>query len=305
LNLRGKDPIILNPLSVLKNKIIRYLRTIARFAISALALAFVLNKTDLTAIQAILKKSNLLYLAAACFFFILSKMISSYRLNHFFRDVKINLSEKTNLQLYFLGMFYNLFLPGGIGGDGYKVYYLHKHLAAPLKKSILALVFDRVTGLIALGILSLIFLLAISQRGIPEIYIAIAIVALPIIFYLIVYQFFNDFYKSLHVTNILSLLVQIFQVISAWMILITLGNDQQTLSYLFVFLLSSVVAVIPFTIGGVGAREVVFLYASDILQLDLSTSIALSLLFFSITAIVSLFGLWYVIRPDKLIDQSH
>jgi len=129
-----------------------------------------------------------------------------------------------NLQLYFLGMFYNLFLPGGIGGDGYKVYYLHKHLSAPLKKSILALVLDRVTGLIALGILSLIFLFAIPQRIIPEIYIIIAATALPVIFYLIVHHFFNDFYKSLHITNIQSLFVQLFQVISAWLILKTLGG---------------------------------------------------------------------------------
>jgi uncharacterized membrane protein YbhN (UPF0104 family) len=292
-------------LSVLKSKILRYLRSLARFAISVLALAFVLNKTDLQAILSLLKDSNLFYLSAACFFFILSKVLSSYRLNHFFRDVKIYLSEKNNLQLYFLGMFYNLFLPGGIGGDGYKMYFLNKHLGASLKKSLLALVFDRVTGLLALGILSLIILLALPQRIIPEIYIIIAIVASPVIFYLIVYQFFKEFYKSLHITNIQSLFVQICQVISAWLILKTLGNDQQTISYLFVFLLSSVIAVIPFTIGGVGAREVVFLYASDILHLDLSTSIALSLLFFLITAIVSLFGMWYVIRPYKLIHESH
>jgi uncharacterized membrane protein YbhN (UPF0104 family) len=77
-----------------------------------------------------------------------------------------------------------------------------------------------------------------------------------------------------------------------------------TFEYLFVFLLSSVVAVIPFTIGGIGAREIAFLYAAGYLNLDTSLSIALSLLFFFITVLVSLTGIVYVYRPESVYPQN-
>jgi hypothetical protein len=94
--------------------------------------------------------------------------------------------------------------------------------------------------------------------------------------------------------------VQMSQVLSVWMILIALNVETNLTAYLFVFLISSIVAVIPFTIGGIGARELTFLYASQLLGLDLPTSIALSMIFFLITAIVSLGGMVYLIRPERV-----
>jgi uncharacterized protein (TIRG00374 family) len=123
------------------------------------------------------------------------------------------------------------------------------------------------------------------------------------LFYFIVHRWFRQFYKNLHVSNIQSLGVQIAQVIAAILILKALGHNQSISPYIFIFLISSVVAVIPFTIGGVGAREMTFLYAADILRLDLNTSVALSLLFFLITALVSLTGIVYMVYP-RLINKA-
>jgi len=284
----------------LKQRIKRYSQIILRLSFSSLALYYVLHKTDLSALYKLLKGSNLFFLAAACGFFIISKVVSAYRLNLFFNAKEIYIPENVNLRLYWLGMFYNLFLPGGIGGDGYKVYYLHKNMGIPVKNSILALLFDRFTGLFALGVLCMLFAIFVEQNIIRNFYFILAIVIVSGLFYFIVYRWFREFYGFLHRTNLQSLLVQIAQVFSAWLILKALGNELHTVSYLFIFLISSVVAVIPFTIGGVGAREVTFLYAADILQLDLPTSITLSLLFFFITALVSLAGVWYVLRPGLI-----
>ncbi|MEP0712640.1 MAG: lysylphosphatidylglycerol synthase domain-containing protein, partial [Algoriphagus sp.] len=54
--------------------------------------------------------------------------------------------------------------------------------------------------------------------------------------------------------------------------------------------LSSIVAVLPLTIGGVGARELVFVYAHTYAGIDEATAVAFSLIFFLITAMVSLTG---------------
>ena len=72
----------------------------------------------------------------------------------------INLSTGRILALFLIGMFYNQFLPGGTGGDIVKTYLLWKE--APDKKAggLLAVLFDRMIGLIALIIITgvLIFL---------------------------------------------------------------------------------------------------------------------------------------------------
>ena len=249
----------------------------------------------------LLSQSRLYLLVLSAIFFMFSKLLSAYRLNYFLRSVDILLPEVANIKLYWLGMFYNLFLPGGIGGDGYKVFYLHRKLNAPVKKSVLATIFDRLSGLLALLILCLIFALFIGKMIIPGIYLIILAVAGVLLFYFIVHRWFTAFYHSLHMTNLLALGTQLAQVISAFLILSALGNEAHTVEYLFVFLISSVIAVIPFTIGGIGAREVAFLYASEWLNLDVSISIALSLLFFFITALVSLAGIIYVFRTDSIM----
>jgi uncharacterized membrane protein YbhN (UPF0104 family) len=239
-------------------------------------------------------------IAGACLFFAFSKVLSANRLNSFFSSSGIILPQLINLKLYWLGMFYNLFLPGGIGGDGYKVYYLKKKLKIPVKKSILALIMDRVTGLFALGIMCVAMSLFVLKGKLhPAIHIALILTATSL-FYFIVYRYFTKFYAMLHVTNLQSFGVQLLQMIASALILIAMGNDQQILSYLFLFLISSVVAAIPFTIGGAGARELTFLYASRFLSLDPAVSVSFSLLFFIITATVSLTGSVYAIWPEKI-----
>jgi uncharacterized membrane protein YbhN (UPF0104 family) len=256
-------------------------------------------------LQDVLLKSNPLLLFAACIFFILSKILSAYRLNLFFSAVGIFVEKGTNLRLYLLGMFYNLFLPGGIGGDGYKVYYLRHNMNASVKKSLLALIFDRVTGLVSLGVLSMFFGIFIRQSFIREIFFILAIAFNTGLFYYIVHRWFRNFFSILNLTNLQSIGVQVLQVISAWLILKAIGYDHQMSSYLFVFLISSVVAAIPFTVGGVGAREITFLYASGILKLDLNTSVVLSLLFFLITALVSAMGIMYIVRPGLIAHNQN
>ncbi len=52
--------------------------------------------------------------------------------------------------LFLIGMFYNQFLPGGTGGDIIKSYYLLKETPDKKAGALLAVVFDRIIGLVAL-----------------------------------------------------------------------------------------------------------------------------------------------------------
>src|SRR6201993_3370953 len=63
---------------------------------------------------------------------------------------KISLSLPRLAGLFFIGMFYNQFLAGGTGGDIIKSYYLLKETPDKKAGALLAVVFDRFIGLVAL-----------------------------------------------------------------------------------------------------------------------------------------------------------
>ena len=121
------------------------------------------------------------------------------------------------------------------------------------------------------------------------------------VFFLVFKVLFQRFQPAFLSTNLYSLLVQGFQLVSAYCILNAMDVDHLYIEYMVLFLVSSVVAVLPFTIGGVGARELVFILGSNYLLIDRNTAIAFSLMFFIITAISSFSG---ILLETRLKAQS-
>ncbi len=126
--------------------------TVIKIVVSILLIYFIFSKINLSEIKEIIIKSSVNYLVIALFFFLISKIIAAFRLNLYFHQLEVPLTHKSNLELYLLGMFYNLFLPGGIGGDAYKGYILKKTFGVKTKKIISVLVLDRLCGLLLLFI---------------------------------------------------------------------------------------------------------------------------------------------------------
>ena len=67
---------------------------------------------------------------------------------------RIHLSMARVSGLFLIGMFYNQFLPGGTGGDIMKSYLLLKETPGKATGALLAVVFDRMVGLVALIIIT-------------------------------------------------------------------------------------------------------------------------------------------------------
>jgi uncharacterized membrane protein YbhN (UPF0104 family) len=70
------------------------------------------------------------------------------------RVQQIYLSTARVAGLFFIGLFYNQFLPGGTGGDIIKTYLLLKEVPDKKLGAVLAVLFDRLVGLVALVILT-------------------------------------------------------------------------------------------------------------------------------------------------------
>lgn len=284
-----------------------FIKTLLKFIVSGAALYIVFINIDWAQSKEAFFNAHLGWLAAATLLFILSKVIASVRLNCYFNDVGLELSEMYNLRLYWIGMFYNMFLPGGIGGDGYKVYLLNKHTDLKVKPLVQATLLDRISGMVALMILGGIGYLFIGQTELPrEItyadWVALAI-AIPV-FYVIVKKFFPAFIKSFKPTTLYSFATQICQVITAYFILRALGVDALFPEYIVLFLISSIVAVFPFTIGGIGARELTFIVGYDYVGIDQNIAVTFSLLFFLITVITSVVGGFLKSDVEKIASLS-
>lgn len=276
--------------------------TALKIVISALLIYFVFTKISFLEVLQTLKRTQPFYLFLASIFFVLSKIIASFRVNLYFHQLQVFLTQISNLKLYLLGMFYNLFLPGGIGGDAYKGYLIKKQFNIDTKKIVSVLVLDRLSGLLLLFIYACILIPFLNLNLIPYIeYYALAAILLGIgVFWILNKKFFQYVLPIFWKAFGYSALVQFFQILSAYFILQSLDIELNTISYLFIFLVSSIVSVIPLTIGGIGSRELAFFCGATLLHLDENTSIGISMIFFLITAFVSLFGIYYHFKKPEL-----
>lgn len=195
-----------------------------------------------------------------------------------------------NLGLYIKGMFYNIFLPGGIGGDGYKIIVLGKQFKERPKILFTAVLLDRISGAWAICFLIVVFGLAVKTA--PEFanLAVITFILTTILYYVIIRKYFNKHANRFAVAHALALLMHAFQCLCVFFILLALGHNGLPLPYLFIFLLSSFATLFPLTIGGLGARETVIIWSAAALSLNKDLSASASLCFYIISALVSLFG---------------
>ena len=101
-----------------------------------------------------LGRADPLWLLPAFLCFGLVLVCGAFRWQVLMRVQGINLSWLRVWQLVMIGMFYNLFLPGGTGGDLVKIFYAVRE--APKSKSavFLSVVVDRIAGMFALILVS-------------------------------------------------------------------------------------------------------------------------------------------------------
>lgn len=283
-----------------KKKIWNILKILLKISITGLSLYLVSKKVEFSDLKEAFNKSNPVFLFLAFLAFVFSQMISSSRLNTFFKGIGLKVSEIYNFKIYLLGMFYNLFLPGGIGGDGYKIFLLRKKFEIKGRRLFQAIFFDRLSGLWALGLIISTLVIFIPYLGIPN-WVPVLVVALgTIVYYIVMRRFFRDYSHRFILVHIKALMVQSMQIIAVICLLFALNFEGKFSPYLFMFLISSLVAIFPFTVGGLGARELVFVYGAQYLQMDQHLAVLISLLFYCISALLSLSGIYFVFHPKEI-----
>lgn len=268
-------------------------RFVLKLTITSLALWLVFREVNFGEVWKNVLQANFFFLFLSLAGFQFSKILAAFRLKVLMSAHGVTMPHRFNVKLLYIGMFYNLFLPGSIGGDGYKIFLLNRAYEVKTRKLIATMIYDRISGLAFLVILGLLLLAASSLtlqfEYLPWICAGLILLALPA-FYGFTRLFFSMHTPQFWTSSMWSLGVQLIQVLTAFLLLFSLGIRENFTDYLALFQASSTVAVLPFTIAGVGARELVFLYGYQYLPILESVSISFTLLFFVITATAAVIG---------------
>ena len=96
-----------------------------------------------------LRAADYRWVAAGVLAYLMVEIAAAVRWQILLRVQGIHLNSWRLTGLFFIGMFYNQFLPGGTGGDIIKSYFLLKETERKAG-ALLAVIFDRLIGLVAL-----------------------------------------------------------------------------------------------------------------------------------------------------------
>lgn len=236
-----KEPGILKPA-------LRWIGTLA-------ALGYVVWKTDLSGFNPSVPWWSWLGLFTL---YLASKICSAYRSKRLLEQIHFQESILFNLKLYAKGMFYNLVFPGGVGGDAWKVLYLKQKKEQNWKETAAAFFYERLSGMAALLILGGILLL---PRFPYLLWYVLSLIGLGLFLgWWGSKTLFKAFHTEFLMGNTLSVAVQVLQGLGFICLAYSFQSHIDISVATALFFLSSVASALPLTVGGIGAREALFLW---------------------------------------------
>jgi hypothetical protein len=246
--------------------------------------------------------------------------MSAVRWTMLARPLGIATPFKDLLKYYLIGMFFNLFAPGTVGGDVSRVYYLVRDEAAhakgravPTMHAAMSVLMDRAIGMVVLVWLGAAGLLLYPQYAVPHTVrmvtfllasgFVIAVLLVPLLRRLLpedghpivvkvrlLLRSYRMQWRALAAAALLSLVVHLIQT---WMHVVmgrALGLDLPFTFCLIVYPLVGTFAAIPVSLNGLGLREGGYIYLLAVIGIGTEKAIAFGLLLFLIVALDSLIG---------------
>ncbi|NOX19717.1 MAG: flippase-like domain-containing protein [Nitrospirae bacterium] len=285
---------------------------ILKAAVSIGLLLLIFRKADLKETIQVVKYINPLYffLASLCYMF--GQFVSTIRWWLLLpEDMKPpELTIKRLYALYLLGSFFNNLLPGIVGGDALRVYYLYRDetRGGGAFGSVFA---DRYIGYASLLFLGLLATLFVAGR-IENPLIRWLIPAMALLFLLFSVGLFGirfakgvkpirAFYeyvdrvgqapKRLFIAFWVALLVQVISIFSVYLIVLALNVRVELLELFFFMPVVITVSSIPLSISGLGLREGSFVVLLGMIGIKPEVATSLSLMWFLSYVVGSLPGL--------------
>ena len=263
---------------------------------SLFALFLTTRKLVWLTVYTAISKLSIFTLLGVFFLYNISQIISAVRSLYYLNAIGIYLNHSQNIALYYLGMFYNTFLPGTVGGDGYKIFMLKKHSSQKTLQLIQVLLLDRLNGFLGLLLIAIFFLPKFSQfeQWLRPWLLFCFIAVFSSIFSVLQYYFIKLSWRAWWHTIFLSVLSQGLQVAAALWIAFSCDHSVSFCLFAFVFILSTIFSQLPISLGGMGARELTAVYFLQWLGLDATTGLLMGSIFFLIQTISNSIGIFFM-----------
>lgn len=126
---------------------------IARIAVATAAILWVFRGQDWRELVAVFRSLNLWWFAFSLGVFTVAQVVVALRWWLLLRAQSTRIPVLAAIRLFFLGLFYNNVMPGAVGGDLLKAWYVTKHTDRKIA-GVLSVFVDRLIGLIALVLMA-------------------------------------------------------------------------------------------------------------------------------------------------------
>jgi uncharacterized membrane protein YbhN (UPF0104 family) len=244
--------------------------------------------------------------------------VSALRWQMLGRMLGLGGSWREYLTHYFVGMFFNLVLPTSVGGDVVRAWYLgrqegEKPATGRRTAAFVSVLADRINGFAVLIAVACVAALC-CPTTLPRWIVwtvaglgaacAAGLVALPLLprlrSWLPSHPRLTRIYDAADLClrdrlgmlwiSLLSVLVQVGNILLAWLIGVGMGLQIPGLYYGVLIPLVSILTLLPISLNGMGLREVGTVVLLEPLGVESATAVTLSLLMFAVYTTASLMG---------------
>jgi uncharacterized protein (TIRG00374 family) len=279
--------------------------------------------TDVSAILRRLAGARFEYVAAGILLYGAGQALSAWRWQLLTRPLSLVVSYRRLVSFYFIGMFFNLFLPTIVGGDAVKAWLLARETGA-VARSTVSVFMERNLGLLALltiAIAAAVWAPPVEILGVSLVpltlllfagFAAVNLVLLNKAAYLLadrlvaatplarlrpraasLYQAITPYASARREIGLAVLLSFVFQVIVIGVVFLNTRalHHEFPLSVVAVFVpLISLGGMLPVSVNGLGVREALYVLLFGRLGASSELAIALALLYLVVTFVASLPG---------------
>lgn len=309
-----------------------------KILISIVLVVFLLAKLGWRDIADQLATASFWWIIAGVIAFVLSNILGSLQWYLLMKTQEINIPLSKAISYYHVGLFFNNFLIGNVGGDAIRIYDISK-VSGNSSRAISTVFFDRLIGFVILTTLALVA--GIAWRNIFQTKTVIFIISIIFVCWIISFiVFFNEKFaqkigwlfqfvfprkinnkiqeiyssinsfkhekKTLSKVLIISVLVQTFRILVHFFAALSVGV-QAHIQYFFIFVpVIALLSSLPISIGGIGIRESsgVALF-SQVNSFQPEAIVAMEFLAYIIGLLSTLpGGLIFILRKEKLQQNN-
>lgn len=299
-----------------------------KLLVSIGVLFFLLKRVSLATFCEVISGTDWSYIYLSLLIYLVAQAICAFKWKLLAAPLGIIFPLKEFIAYYFIGMFFNLFLPTSMGGDIGKSYYLAKG-GNSWSRAVLSVLGERVTGAISLvmilivGSLSLRDYTPLLKMGTSVIDIITPIafapwaVAVPLVVFLILIVFMIAFLSPVQSPFLnqirdhfpseifiifwkrpgtvfkaigLGLFFQLLLIVIHILIGYSLAITVPPWYYFIIYPIADLISFLPLTFNGIGLREWSYIYLLTLIGIPQEAALSFSLLWFFILFQASLLG---------------